>query len=169
VKQIPSAELFVVRPREDREEVERRLAPFGDVEEIKGSNELLLHHAAQSSSSDSKIAWQEARARLGMEGTIHPVLFDERGNPHYPTGEITVRFNNSLSDEQLEQFAETHHLRLRDRNEYVPEQAVFYPLEPEESYIPELLKEIAEEKNAKAVWANTLSRYERLANKAKID
>lgn len=166
MKQIPSADLFIIHADDgNKDEVSRRLASLGIVQDLKGSDAQLLHFVGEKP-EDSRTAWKHAQAKLGHIGNIQPVLFDERGDPHYPTGEVSVRFDKPLSDEQLQRFATDYQLRLRRRNEYVPEQAVFYPAEPEKSYIPDLVQKIADAKDAKVVWANTSSHYERLQKRA---
>ena len=93
-------------------------------------------------------------------GSVQPVLIDEAGEPHYPTGEISVRFKAAPDDEGLRRFAADHGLRLLRRNQFVREQVVFKPLDSS-SYLPDLVQAIEREGVAKAVWANTLSHYQR--------
>jgi hypothetical protein len=94
-------------------------------------------------------------------GTAQPALVDETGAAHLPTGEISVRFHEAQPDERLQEFADEHGLRLRDRNEFVPQQAVFQPADLASSYIPRLVRELAQTEDTKAVWANTLIRFHR--------
>lgn len=75
------------------------------------------------------------------------------------TGEITVRFRESLDDQQLCRFASGYRLRLLRRNEFVPQQAVFQP--EDRTDLPALIRTIEGDGSAKAVWLNTLSRYSR--------
>jgi hypothetical protein len=113
-------------------------------------------------SSDPRGAWQDVQALLGESATVQPVLLDESGHEQYPTGEVSVRFLDAASDQQLKQFAESYGLRLHRRNEYVPQQAVFTPLEPVRRYLPDLVREIASDGDVQAVWANTLAHYRRM-------
>jgi hypothetical protein len=108
---------------------------------------------------DSKATWELVRKKIGGE-IVHPVLLDESGYHQYPTGEISVRFQSNPSDTQLKRFAASHNLRLRSRNEFIPQQVIFELLKPGERYIPELVEEIAGDKNVQYAWANTLSRFE---------
>jgi hypothetical protein len=161
VKQSPSDHLFVVDvgPQE-RDQAVQRLAPLGSVEPLEGSERLLLLTIA-SGSLDAKAAWSRARELLGDLGSLHPVLLDELGEPHFPTGEISVRFHEVPPDDRLQEFAAEHGLRLRDRNEYVPQQVVFRPVDSSASYLPKLVQQLADTKDTKAVWANTLTRFRR--------
>jgi hypothetical protein len=90
-----------------------------------------------------------------------PVLLDERGEPYYLTGEVSVRFTTPLNEEELRRFAGRHGLRLVRRNQFVPQQAVFQPLK--DSSLPELAHELERETGVRAAWANALRRYQRVA------
>jgi hypothetical protein len=159
VHQTPSDKLFVVKVAPQKQEAAaRRLAAVGRVEPLAES--LLLLRAA-ASSGDAKTIWNRARQVLGSAGTIQPVLLDEGGVPHYPTGEISVRFQEPPPDKLVQDLAAAHGLRLRDRNEFVPEQVVFQPLDAARSYIPELVRELADAGSGLTVWANTLSHFRR--------
>src|SRR5689334_6098445 len=143
MKQAPSDQLFVVDvdPRE-RSEAIQRLAPLGNVKPLEGSERLLLLTIA-AGSQDAESAWSRGHELLGDLGNVHPVLLDELGEPHFPTGEISVRFHEVPPDDRLQEFAAEHGLRLRNRNEYVPQQAVFCPVDSSASYLPKLVQELA--------------------------
>jgi hypothetical protein len=159
--QKPSETLFVVHTKHDRAEVQQKLQKLAEVEELQGSDNLLLLHCRQKT-PDAKAAWQLIRKKLGEQEIVHPVLLDESGYHQYPTGEISVRFESPPSDAQLKRFAASHQLRLHSRNEFMPQQAIFTPLKPNEQYIPELVQEVAHTKNIRQAWANTLSRFTRV-------
>lgn len=163
MEQSPSDHLFVVRVDPQAQAgASRRLASLGrlqPLEGIEGSDVLLLSLTATPAPSRS--AWRQAQDILGRAGSVQPVLIDEAGEPHYPTGEISVRFKAAPDEEALNRFAADHSLRLLRRNELVREQAVFKPLDTAGSYLPDLVRSIEGEGIAKAVWANTLSRYRR--------
>lgn len=158
--QKPSNNLFVVHAKQDRQKVQEALRKFGEVEEVKGSNNLLLVHLPKEAAD--KKTWRSIQKKLGKGEVVHPVLVDESGHLQYPTGEINVRFERNPSDAELKRFAAKHGLRLRSRNEYVPQQAIFEPIDAAERYVPELVQEISQEKNVQLAWANTLSRYDRI-------
>jgi hypothetical protein len=151
----------VVRPSEGRRNsLDERLAALGEAEELKGGDALVLRVA--SSSTDAKAAWRRVHKSVGAIATIQPVLLDEAGEPHYPTGEISVRFDQTPSDQALRKFATAHGLLLRSRNEFVPQQAVFQPGDPTKIYLPDLVNELTSAKGTREVWANTLSHYRRI-------
>lgn len=161
MKQAPSDNLFVVDVPHDRESAVRRLAPLGSVRPLEGSERLLLL-SILAEDSDPEARWARAQELLGELGTVQPVLLDDLGEAHFPTGEISVRFHEPPPDDRLREFAAEHGLRLRERNEFVPQQAVFRPAAPSTTYLPKVLQELAETGDAKAVWANTLTRFHRV-------
>ncbi|HEX2223202.1 MAG TPA: hypothetical protein VHN15_03230 [Thermoanaerobaculia bacterium] len=159
MKQDPSDHLFVIdAPREPAAE---RLASLGTVEPLEGNDRLLVLSVPSGAEGDAETRWAQARELLGDLGTVQPVLLDETGEAHFPTGEIAVRFHEAPPDERLQELAAEHGLRLRDRNEYVPQQAVFRPADPTASYLPKVVRELAQTQDVKAAWANTLSRFRR--------
>ena len=125
-----------------------------------GEQDLLLVRLDESSRD-----LEAARRRL-LDATkdvawAEPVLLDERNEPQLPTGEVSVRFTRSLSDEELKTFAAEHGLRLRARNEFVPEQATFTRADPRRVSLQELLPSLSEAPEVRSAFANTLSRYRR--------
>jgi hypothetical protein len=77
------------------------------------------------------------------------------------TGEISVRFFRAPSDAELNGFAAQHGLRLLRRNDLVPQQAVFRPVEPPPGDLRDVVSRIEGDAAARAVWANTLSSPQR--------
>ena len=158
-KLTPSSDQFVVRVKTSaRPAAARRLASVGTVEELQGGDALLIR---AGKTGKGRSAWDAVKRAAGAGATVQPVLLDADGQPHFPTGEISVRFEKAPSDDQLQQFAAAHGLRLRDRNELAPQQAVFLPAEATDGYLPDLVNELANEDGTKAAWANTQSRYRR--------
>jgi hypothetical protein len=159
-QQVPSTDYLVVKPEAEAGDVREALAELGEVEPVDGSDLLLLRPEAGASGLAA------ARKRLldETEGVAwaEPVLLDERNEPHLPTGEVSVRFTKSLSDEDLEAFAREHELRLERRNEFVPEQATFAPADPRRSSLPDLVQELTAAPGVRTAWANTISRYRRV-------
>src|SRR5262249_41803873 len=137
------------------------LGKLGRIVNLPGSDGLLLLQVDKKSSG-AKAIWEQACKLVGTNGTVKPVLVGEDGTEQYPTGEITVRFNSTPTDAQLKRFAASHKMRLRNRNEYVPQQAVFEPLDPNEQYIPDLVAEVSSAKDIQLAWANTLVRYQKM-------
>jgi hypothetical protein len=161
-QQFPSSNLFVVRPLDNQKSaVADNLESVGTVEEL-GSEELLLLQTRQTP-ANAEAAWRDVREALNETGNVQPVLLDETGESHYPTGEVTVRFHKAQTDEELQRFASKNNLRLRHRNQFMPQQIVFDVVDANERYLPKIVEEVAEQDEVKNAWANTLSRYKRIS------
>jgi hypothetical protein len=136
-----------------------RLGARGSIERMKGRSDLGLIRLRDASGDPRKV-WEQTQQALGGDAHIQPVLLDADGKPQYPTGEVSVRFRERRSDAELTHFASAHGLRLLRRNEFVPEQAVFEPVE-KARYLPDLTEELDASKDVKLAWANTIAAYER--------
>ena len=115
----------------------------------------------QCSSKDPRVAWQQLLADYAGAQWAAPVLVDGGGSKHFPTGDVTVRLKRAFSDDELNEFAVRHGLEMRDRNEFVAEQASFRPTDLRKTFLPDLVFELEKEEDVSAVWANTRSYYER--------
>jgi len=159
MKQSPSDHLFIVRIDPGNQvEATQRLALLGRLQPLDGCEALLL--SLRVTPAHSRSAWRRAQEIVGKAGSVQPVLIDETGEPHYPTGEISVRFKALPDEDRLLRFADDHGLLLLRRNQLVREQVVFKLLDSS-SYLPDLVQQIEREDVAKAVWANTFSHYQR--------
>lgn len=160
-KQTPNPELFVVYVNtENKAEVSQRLAAVGSLDELDENN-LLLRVKTQGASPETQ--WRELTNLVGSLATVQPVLTGDKGQTLYPTGDVTVRFPKKPTDKQLHDFAAKYGLQLRDRNEFVPEQAAFKLKEPTTTYLPDVLDQIDTDNDIQSAWPNTRSRYERLS------
>ena len=142
----------------------KRLEKLGTVEVLPGYPDRLLLHVT-STPADPKTAWQHLREALGPDVKVEPVFLDEAKRPQYATGTVTVRFQEAPSDAELAEWEHKRGLRVKARNKYVPNQITFQPLD-HTRFLPELLEEIkASAESVTAVWADTLSRYQRAAQR----
>jgi len=158
--QRPSNEYFVVHSKpESLRSASKRLGNLGQIERIADLDALVLR--SNASGQDGRGTWKEIASRLGESESAAPVYVDSDGNPSYPTGDIAVRFSRHLDDLQLQDFASRHHLRLTARNEFIPEQAAFAPVDLHNSYLPEILEDVNAADVVDAAWPKTISRYRR--------
>ena len=134
------------------------LAEIGEVHPLEGTTSWVLQVKQKD---EPQTVWRRILACLPSAEWVAPVLVDEREEPHYPTGDISVRFDHSPSPKELERFASTRRLRLLGRNEFAPQQASFRPDRPQDTYLPDLVQTLAGEKGVIAAWANTRSQYRR--------
>jgi hypothetical protein len=157
-KQIPSQDTFLVRTPPGKKSVTvKRLAAFGDVQEAGEAGGVLVK-LSHPLAGDPKATWEKLQQEA-HEAQVDPVLFDESGAPHFPTGEITIRFGKRPSDTFLAKFAKQYGLKVRSRNEYVPAQVAFEVTS--HSYLPELIESLTPAESVASAWANTKSQYRR--------
>jgi hypothetical protein len=156
-KQLPSPDTFFLRSDSvSSADTMEKLSALGSVEPLEGADGVLLRVANQQ--TDPRACWHAVRERAGLDA-VNPVLLDEQGEPHLPTGEVTVRFASPPSDDTLDEFARRHGLELRQRNKYQPAQASF--VFSAQEYLPDVVEALEPAENVVAVWANTKSKYRR--------
>lgn len=135
-----------------------RVAPLTEAD--SDSHERLVLELA-SEKRDAKEAWEFVRESLGEAVEVAPVLEDASGHALYPTGSVQVRFEEALSDEDLERFASSHRLRVVERNPHTAAQVSFRPVDPCGEYLPELVDEMNEADIVLNAWEVTESHYHR--------
>ena len=166
-RQEPKPDSFVVRLQGGEDAVARAVRDVGTVDQVKGHDDLVVVNvsapAVKAAKPGAKPAWERLRKLVGADGVVQPVLTDDQGFDQLPTGEISVRFTAPLTVAALKRFAASHDLKLLAQNEYVPQQAVFAPIHPEEQYLPDVIQSVMSAKNVELAWANTLGQYQRLA------
>ena len=157
-KQIPSANTFLVRTDAGRRQsASTRLAELGQLENAEQAGGLVIH-LKEGGAGDPKAAWRKLQDEAD-DLEVDPVLLDETGQQHFPTGEVTVRFKERQTDASLAKFAAKHGLQGGARNEYVPAQVVFRIAG--RRYLPEVLESLVPSEDVASAWANTQSRYQR--------
>lgn len=158
----PAPGEFVLRVGAAADDVLGRARSLGAVERLPGAPRLCLLRVKGKASA--KEAWQST-VQLLDEGTpLFPVLYDRSGAPHYPSGEVTVRFEQVPSAAELRRFCNEHGLELLRRNEFVAQQVVCEPIARE--FLPDLVARLAAQPGVRRAWANTLSRYRRAGESA---
>lgn len=134
----------------------QQLRSLGATEAV-GHDDLMVINVSKSGAS-AKRAWEQVVQSDAVEWAA-PVMQDEAAEEHVPTGEVTVRFKDRPSQTDLLKFASDNGLTLRDRNEFVTEQAAFNVAKPRETYLPDLINQLRRRRGVTRAWANTLSRY----------
>lgn len=136
-----------------------RLGRLGALRPLDAAGAVFVLRLAAGDSA--KAAWQSARRALGGALAVYPVLYDRDRAPHYPTGEVTIRFERAPSDADLGTFCGEQRLRLLRRNAFVAQQVVCEPLAATEEFLPEFVGRLAGLPGVAAAWANTQSSYRR--------
>ena len=158
-RQDPVADRFVVKPAAAANQIRRAAESPRSSSELDGSGLRIVQ--LKDAEPNPRTAW---RTLLDADPSLEwaaPVLIDRDQHAHFPTGDVSVRFDHALAIEELEHFAAEHRVRVLARNEFVPEQVSFRPLQPREEYLPDLVRAIGDAPGVRAAWANTSSRYQR--------
>lgn len=161
-----SERLFVVTPAGNRsmppiERLAARAPEIASTESLPGAGDACLV-SLTAPEDEPREAWRRLQDLIGEEARVDPVLVDEEGHHHFPTGTIQVRFLESPSDEDLESFARTHHLRLIARNKYEPAQSSFERTDPGEAFLPDRVREVAASPEVETAWEEARAHYRRL-------
>lgn len=157
--QLPSPRHFLVHgPRPLDEGGSLAGLDAGSTERGDDDRATVIEDASQD---DPRATWSRLLDRFPDADWVSPLVLDEADEQHLPTGDVTVRFRQPPSDEELERFAGTHRLELRRRNEFVPVQASFRPRDLRRTYLPDLVTQLVAEGDVSKAWLNTRSRYRR--------
>ncbi len=155
--QIPSSKEFVVSLGAESDD--GTLSPDDDGSGATPTDRTVVIPLAED--TDPRDSWRRLVDEFPAAAWISPVVVDASSEPHYPTGDVTVRFHAPLSDAALVAFAEHNGLELRTRNEFVSEQASFRPRHARETYLPDLVDGLEQDDSVKTAWLNTKSAYKR--------
>ena len=158
----PATDRFVIRVPDPAARIADAVASLGTVEKL-GTTEP-LYVLTLTAPQPARDAWVAVAKALGGKRAAHPVLIDGDGAPHYPTGEIAVRFEQTPSDADVKAFADAHRLKLVRANELAPKQFVFAAIAPAAEFLPDLVARLAAQTGVRSAWANTLSVYRRGAS-----
>ncbi len=154
----PSPDEFVIRSAAS-DSLIARARVLGSLEQLDAAEPLCVLRVEGKASS--KDAWQAALRALGQDTPVFPVLYDRNRSPHYPTGEVTVRFEVAPTDADLRSFCAEQRLRLLRRNEFAAQQVVCEPVAAASEFLPDLVARLSTQPGVRSAWANTLSRYRR--------
>lgn len=159
--QKPSSSLFVVHAESDTlPKLRSLLGDMATIEELEGTDTALVR--IKNGEEDPKSVWMKLIERVqNDECWVAPILIDTLSQEHFPTGDVSVRFDHIPTDQELDVFAQSHNLTLEGKNKYINQQAKFRPIQDRVAYLPDLVDSLAREKGVARAWANTLSRYSR--------
>jgi hypothetical protein len=155
----PSPNEFVVRRVRAAKKSAARAEVAGEWTLVDAASDTWLWRTPPG--RDARGAWESAVRSLHGDDVVLPLLRDRDGVAHYPTGEVTVRFDVAPGDDELRAFAREHRLTLERRNAYEPRQAVFAPAGPRSDWLPDVVARLAKAPGVARAWANTASSYTR--------
>lgn len=159
-KQKPSSNCFVIQAESEViPHLRSLLDDMATIEKVDGANIALVR--IRDHKGDAKTVWRNLVERVRDNHWVAPILLDPLSEEHVPTGDVSVRFDHVLTEQQINEFALSHGLVLEERNKYVDQQVRFKPKQLETTYLPDLVDSLTREKGVARAWANTLSRYTR--------
>jgi hypothetical protein len=158
----PATDRCVIRAPDGAAHLAAALASLGTVEQLVTTEPL--HVLTLATPQPAADAWAAVQKALGGKHAAYPVLIDSDGAPHYPTGDITVRFEQTPSAGDVKAFGDAHGLKLARANELAPKQFVYAPVAPAAEFLPDLVARLASQPGVRSAWANTLSVYRRGAS-----
>lgn len=135
---------------------------LGDVADVERLTDELVVVTPRETGGDGSAWWKRIQDAVRSAEWVAPAVVDDSGRPSYPTGAVTVRFVDAPTDAELENIAGAYDLQLVRRNEYIPEQIVFVPSKPRETFLPDLVERVAVDARVQSAWPVTMSRYERV-------
>jgi hypothetical protein len=151
---------FVVRVQAGAEaEARQALQRFGSLEPGAEPDEWVLH--LQAEAENLRQVWEEVLATVRSLKWMAPVLADSAGTAMVPVGDVTVRFHEAPSSETLQTLCDRFDVAIAKRNEFVPEQVAFRPAKPRDTFLPDLVAELEQDKGVLKAWATTRSAYRR--------
>jgi hypothetical protein len=160
-RQRASSDEFVVRVDRatDRQALESRAASMGSIEPIVGRDDMFVLRL-RDTPPPGRAGWERVQDAFDRKLATDPVMVDDGGAPHYPTGKIGVRFKHPPEADELERFADELKLRLVGVNKYVAAQAMFEPRDPSD-YLPERVDVVAADERVMKAWPEALSAFRR--------
>jgi hypothetical protein len=160
---LPSAKDFVIRAVD--ESAETKLADLagrlGFLKVLEGPEQVHVLCLAGGDFAPRE-AWEGLSQVLSPEFAVDPVLVDELGHSHYPTGRIIVRFVSEPDESDVVRFGGQYDLQPCERNKFVRSQISFRSRKPTGRYLPDLIETLKRDPKVVSAWPETLSRYDRI-------
>jgi hypothetical protein len=105
--------------------------------------------------------WRSLRRWLGDAFVVLPAIVDGAGRHRYPTGLLSLRFEDETGDDALREVAETYGLELVGRQKFTRHQALFRPAAGTDVFLPDISGRIAHDAQVEAVWFDAESAFNR--------
>jgi hypothetical protein len=151
----PSSKYFVIKPKLPG-------LPAGLPAEAAGSTGLFVFQPS-TPTSDPREEWHKLMNEFGDDiDFAAPVVVDDQGQQSLPTGKIVLQFQDPPSGEALRQFENSYGLKYLATNEFKGEQLTFEARDNRETYQPELIERLKDDRNIKLAVPETMARYRRV-------
>lgn len=154
--------LFVVRPSAPTSPTAglSRLNGLASVEPLGGRVPGWVVKLNKSPRS-ARAGWRDLHRLLGPDFVVLPAMVDADGCYRYPTGLLSLRFDNDASEQKLRSVASTYGLELVGRAKFTKQQALFKPAGGSDVFLPDVSGKIEDDEQIEAVWFDAESAYTR--------
>lgn len=154
--------LFVVRPVDPAcsGDCVARLEGLAHVETLDGRSPgwvVKLNKPPRS----AREGWRNLHRLLGPEFVVLPAMVDDAGRYRYPTGMLSLRFEDDASEQQLRNVASVYDLELVGRARFTRQQALFRPSAGSDVFLPDVRGRIKDDADVEAVWFDAEAAYSR--------
>jgi hypothetical protein len=105
--------------------------------------------------------WRSLHRLLGPDYVVLPAIVDEEGRYRYPTGLLSLRFEDDASEQKLQTVASTYGLEFVGRAKFTKQQALFKPAAGSEVFLPDVSGKIQNDEQVESVWFDAESTFSR--------
>ncbi len=115
----------------------------------------------KKSPKTAREGWLNLHRLLGPEFVVLPAMVDGEGHYRYPTGLLSLRFDNDASEQKLRSVATTYNLEFVGRAKFTKQQALFKPADGSDVFLPDVSGKIEDDAQIEAVWFDAESTFNR--------
>jgi hypothetical protein len=154
--------LFVVRPVSPTTQTDglSRLDGLASVKPLSGRTPGWVVKLNKSPKT-ARAGWRDLHRLLGPDFVVLPAMVDDAGHYRYPTGLLSLRFDNDASEQKLQSVATTYGLEFVGRAKFTRQQALFKPAGGSDVFLPDVSGKIQDDKQIEAVWFDAESAFSR--------
>lgn len=154
--------LFVVRPVAPTVQTAglSRLDGLASVEPL-GGRTLGWVVKLNKPPKSARTGWRDLHRLLGPDFVVLPAMVDEAGHYRYPTGLLSLRFDNDASEQKLQSVASAYGLEFVGRAKFTRQQALFKPADGSDVFLPDVSGKIEGDEQIEAVWFDAESAFTR--------
>jgi hypothetical protein len=103
--------------------------------------------------------WRKLHRLLGADYVVLPTIVDDGGHYRYPTGLLSLRFDDDASEQALQTVADAYNLEFVGRAKFTKQQALFKPAVGSDVFLPDVSGKIEGDEHIEAVWFDAESAF----------
>jgi hypothetical protein len=105
--------------------------------------------------------WRNLHRLLGSDYVVVPAIVDEAGRYRYPTGLLSLRFEDDASEQKLQSVASAYGLEFVGRAKFTKQQALFKPAAGSDVFLPDVSGKIRNDEHVESVWFDAEAAFTR--------